>query len=159
MIFLNFKENYIKSLFIENYIKSLEFSKTNDCKIDVLKKPIILTEKNINSFINERSIVFDLYSEKYDKSIYVGESRCGLYELEALKLYILHDKESTKKRRSKEYGYGENQPIIDQIWDYDSDFQVRLLAYGEKYESESVRAFESIWNTECNNGIGCVVKQ
>lgn len=99
-------------------------------------------------------IVWDLYSEGNCKSIYVGQGKWSL-EYQALCLYENNDLQGTKERRSKQYGYKDNQPIIDKIFSY-GKFIVRILYIGSNKEC---RALESVWNNESNNGEGCIIKQ
>lgn len=161
--FLNFKKNYRPGFynpFIMDYNKAIEFSKSKNFILEIKEIPVVLTENNISKTISEKSIVFDLYSKKYNKSIYVGECRCGILEFQSLLLYVKNDITETKKRRHIQYGYDiNNQPVIDKIWNYDSNFIVRILAEGKEYSADSVKAYESIWNHECNNGDGCIIKQ
>lgn len=152
--FLNFSVKANDRSFIEDYEKSKTVLDTSE--IQILDSPIVLNEQNIG-LIKGKAVVWELCDIDSQKSIYVGEHKNGNEEIDALLLYIRRDYLGTKNRRSKAYGYGSNQPLIDKIWGY--NFCVRLLATGKQGDSKQVRAYESIWNTESNDGSGCIIKQ
>lgn len=115
----------------------------------------MLNEQNIG-LIKGKAVVWELYDVNSNKSIYAGEHKNG-DEVDALLLYIKRDYLVTKNRRSRAYGYGNNQPLIGKIWEY--NFCIRLLTVGKQDDSKQVRAYENIGNTKSNGGSGCIIKQ
>lgn len=152
-----FKINKPKSsYFIMPYEEAKDVSLN---QLNIFENPIVLNETNVLDMISKKSIVWDIYSEQTNEVIYVGERSIGILELNALILYINNDKIGTIKRRKEEYGYkSEYSKRIEEIWSYEK-FVVRLIATGKQGASLSVKVFESIWNQECNDRKGALVKQ
>lgn len=149
-----------KGDFIEDYKKSVEIIKNaTEDDIHIFDEPIILTLDNYQKLIKDKSIVWDLFKVSTKEVIYVGEHQHGQIEEKLVKLYIENDKLGTKQRRVDD-GMCKTleQPKIEDIFQY-SPFIIRLIAVGQDKEPKFVRAYESVWNTECNDGRGALVKQ
>lgn len=138
--------------FILPYSKAKELEST----ISIKKCEIPLISSNFHLFSSNPAITWVLREKATKEILYVGETREFLAEKDLFELYEVQDKDGLIELRKRLFGY-EDSPLIHNISKY--DYECIAIATSETGDSSSVRVYESIINTECNNGKGAIFKQ